>query len=61
MFVTFINPHTKKQVLINSDHVRSAAEIEGHNHVRLVMDDDHAEDVMGDLHSVGVWLQTSRR
>ena len=51
MFVQFTNAQTKKPVLINTYHVRTAAEV-AENMVRLVMDKDHAETVVGDLHSV---------
>jgi hypothetical protein len=55
-FVIFTSAHTKKPVLVNRDHVRTATEVEGRNRVRLVMDQrqggEYAEEVEGDLSSV---------
>jgi hypothetical protein len=36
-FVMFTNAHTKKPILVNSDHIRTATEADSHNRVRLVM------------------------
>ena len=33
-FVMFTSAHTKKPVLVNRDHVRTATEVDGHNRVR---------------------------
>jgi hypothetical protein len=55
-FVMFTNAHTKKPILVNSDHIRTATEVDGHNRVRLVIDQrqggEYAEEVEGDLKSV---------
>jgi hypothetical protein len=51
MFVQFINAHTKKPMLINTDHIRTAAQV-AENMVRLAMDADHAETVEGSLDAV---------
>jgi hypothetical protein len=31
MFVIFTNDHNKKPILVNTDHIRSAHEVAGHN------------------------------
>jgi hypothetical protein len=36
-FVCFINAHTRKPILVNPDHVRTAAEAHSHKTVRLVI------------------------
>jgi hypothetical protein len=51
MFVQFTNAHTNKPILINTDHVRTVAEV-ADNVVRLAMDADHAEIVEGDFRYV---------
>jgi hypothetical protein len=52
-FVMFTSAHTKKPVLVNRDHVRTATEVDGHNRVRLIMDQrqggEYAEEVEGGL------------
>jgi hypothetical protein len=50
-FVCFINAHTRKPILVNPDHVRTATEADSHKTVRLVIG-EAAEEVEGDLKSV---------
>ena len=50
-FVMLANPHNKKPVLVNSDHVRTASE-SAPNVVTLVMDGGLRQEVEGDLKSV---------
>ena len=50
-FVCFINAHTRKPILVNPDHVRTATEADGHKTVRLVIG-EAAEEVEGDLKSI---------
>ena len=50
-FVMFTNVHTKKPILVNSDHIRTATEADSHNRVRLVMG-EYSEEVERDLKSV---------
>jgi hypothetical protein len=51
-FVEFTNPHTNKPILVNPAQVRTAAEVDGQNRVRLVMDGGTHQEVEGDLKSV---------
>ncbi len=55
-FVTFTNAHTKKPIVVNSNRVRTAEEVDGRKRVRLVMDawegGAYAAEVEGDLQSV---------
>jgi hypothetical protein len=65
MFVQFTIDHTKKRILVNSDHVRSADEVDGHNNrVRLILSGQgtsgHCEEVEGDLESVQATLMGER-
>jgi hypothetical protein len=61
-FVIFTSAHTKKPLLVNRDHVRTATEVDGRNRVRLVMDQrqggEYAEEVEGDLNSV--WAKLTK-
>ena len=50
-FVCFINAHTRKPILVNPDHVRTATEADSHKTVRLVIG-EAAEEVEGDLKSI---------
>ena len=50
-FVCFINAHTRKPILVNRDHVRTATEADSHKTVRLIIG-EAAEEVEGDLKSV---------
>jgi hypothetical protein len=65
-FVQFTGAHSKKPILINTDLVRTAVEVEGVNNiVRLAMDADHKEEVQGTLHFVeekltNKWASTSQ-
>ncbi len=36
-FACFINAHTRKPILVNPDHVRTATEADSHKTVRLVI------------------------
>ena len=51
-FVEFTNPHTNKPILVNPAQVRTAAEVDGQNRVRLVMDGGTHQEVEGDLDHV---------
>jgi hypothetical protein len=52
-FVQFTQVHHNEPILINTDHVRTAAAVSGRNNtVKLVMEQDHFVEVVGDLHSV---------
>jgi hypothetical protein len=50
-FVCFINAHTRKPILVNPHHVRTATEADSHKTVRLIIG-EIAEEVEGDLKSV---------
>jgi hypothetical protein len=51
-FVCFINAHTRKPILVNPDHVRTATEADSHKTVRLVIG-EAAEEVGGTLSRFG--------
>jgi hypothetical protein len=59
-FVCFINAHTRKPILVNPDHVRTATEADGHKTVRLVIG-EAAEEVEGTLNQFGRRWRGKRR